>query len=74
MGSISHDAPFFAIIRTKNPRTEVANMEKKKKLKPGDSVTLEPIKVKENPKVKKIEEADPQVIAEALRGLLQKDN
>ena len=49
-------------------------MEKKKKLKPGDSVTLEPIKVKENPKVKKIEEADPRVIAEALRGLMKKDN
>ncbi len=47
-------------------------MEKKKKLKPGDSVTLEPIKIKENPKVKKIEGADPKVIAEALRGLLQK--
>lgn len=49
-------------------------MEKKKKLKPGDSVTLEPIKVKENPKVKKIEEADPKVIAEALRGLMKRDN
>ena len=46
-------------------------MEKKKKLQPGESVTLPPIKMKENPKVKKMEEADPEVLANALRDLLQ---
>ena len=49
-------------------------MGEKKKLKPGDSVTLQPIRVKENGKVKKMEEADAKVLAEALRNLLHKDD
>ena len=49
-------------------------MDKKKKLKPGDSITLPPLKVKENGKVKKMEEADAEVLAQALRNLLHKDD
>ena len=48
-------------------------MSDKKRLKPGDTVNLPPIKIKENPKVKKMEEADSEVLAEALRELLQKN-
>ena len=47
-------------------------MSEKKNLKPGDAVNLPPIKIKENPMVKKMEEADPEVLAEALRDLLRK--
>ena len=49
-------------------------MSDKKKLKPGDTVNLPPIKVKENPMVKKMEEVDSEVLAEALRDLLRKKN
>ena len=47
-------------------------MADKKRLKPGDTVNLPPIKVKENPMVKKMEEADSAALAEALRDLLRK--
>jgi hypothetical protein len=50
------------------------DMSDKKKLKPGDTVNLPPIKIKENPMVKKMEEADSEVLAEALRDLLRKNN
>ena len=49
-------------------------MSDKKRLKPGDTVNLPPIKIKENPMVKKMEEADSEVLAEALRDLLRKKN
>ena len=48
-------------------------MSDKKRLKPGDVVNLSPIKIKENPKVKKMEEADAKILADALRNLLRKD-
>ena len=52
---------------------EIFKLSDKKKLKPGDTVNLPPIKIKENPMVKKMEEADPEVLAEALRDLLRKN-
>ena len=48
-------------------------MSDKKRLKPGDVVELPSIKIKENPKVKKMEEADAKILADALRNLLRKD-
>jgi hypothetical protein len=48
------------------------SMSDKKKRAPTDSSRLSPIRIKENQKVKKMGNADPESLAKAIREMLQK--
>jgi hypothetical protein len=48
------------------------SMADKKKRTPTDPSRLSPIRIKENQKVKKMGNADPEILAKAIREMLQK--